>query len=46
MSAVEYETVIERPGMPRTEVVTHLTPLFDTEGHCYRIIGSARDISE
>ena len=42
---IEYETVIERPGY-RTEVVTHLTPLFDADGRCYRIIGSARDVSD
>jgi PAS domain S-box-containing protein len=42
---IEYETVIERKGF-RTEVVTHLTPLFDGEGRCYRIIGSARDVSD
>src|SRR5690606_30716234 len=33
------------PGY-RTEVVTHLTPLFDADGRCYRIIGSARDVSD
>jgi signal transduction histidine kinase len=43
---IEYETVIERPGVPRLEVVTHLTPLFDGDGHCYRIIGSARDVTD
>ena len=43
---IEYSNVIERAGMPRTEVVTHLTPLFDGEGRCYRIIGSARDVSD
>ncbi len=39
---IEYENVIDRPGL-RTEVVTHLTPLFDEAGRCYRIIGSDRD---
>ena len=43
---IEYETVIERPGVPRLEVVTHLTPLFDGDGRCYRIIGSARDVTD
>ncbi len=42
---IEYENVIERPGY-RAEVVTHLTPLFDENGRCYRIIGSARDVSD
>lgn len=42
---IEYETVIERPGY-RAEVVTHLTPIFDDDGRCYRIIGSARDVSD
>jgi two-component system, cell cycle sensor histidine kinase and response regulator CckA len=42
---IEYENIIERPGY-RLEVVTHLTPLFDEDGLCYRIIGSARDVSD
>jgi len=42
---IEYENVIERKGR-RTEVVTHLTPLFDADGRCYRIIGSARDVTD
>ena len=42
---IEYENVIERNGF-RTEVVTHLTPLFDANGRCYRIIGSARDVTD
>lgn len=42
---IEYENVIDRPGF-RTEVVTHLTPLFDANGRCYRIIGSARDVTD
>jgi PAS domain S-box-containing protein len=43
--AIEYENVVDRPGL-RTEVVTHLTPLFDESGRCYRIIGSARDVTD
>jgi PAS domain S-box-containing protein len=42
---IEYENVVDRGGI-RTEVVTHLTPLFDADGRCYRIIGSARDVSD
>jgi len=42
---IEYETVIERAGV-RTEVVTHLTPIFDENGRCIRIIGSARDVTD
>ncbi|MEO8541234.1 MAG: PAS domain S-box protein [bacterium] len=42
---IEYANVIERRGF-RMEVVTHLTPLFDSEGKCYRIIGSARDVTD
>jgi PAS domain S-box-containing protein len=42
---IEYENVVGRDGM-RVEVVTHLTPLFDSEGRCYRIIGSARDVTD
>lgn len=43
--AIEYENVVERNGA-RTEVVTHLTPLFDANGRCYRIIGSSRDVTD
>lgn len=43
--AIEYENVVERNGL-RTEVVTHLTPLFDSTGRCYRIIGSSRDVTD
>ena len=42
---IEYANVIDRPGM-RMEVVTHLTPLFDEDGRCYRIIGSSRDVTD
>ena len=42
---IEYENVVERDGL-RVEVVTHLTPLFDADGRCYRIIGSARDVTD
>ncbi len=42
---IEYENVVERDGL-RVEVVTHLTPLFDSKGRCYRIIGSARDVTD
>ncbi len=42
---IEYANVIVRPGV-RTEVVTHLTPLFDEGGRCYRIIGSSRDVTD
>ncbi len=42
---IEYENVVERDGI-RVEVVTHLTPLFDENGRCYRIIGSARDVTD
>jgi PAS domain S-box-containing protein len=42
---IEYENIVERGGV-RTEVVTHLTPLFDDEGRCYRIIGSSRDVTD
>jgi len=42
---IEYENVIERDGQ-RVETVVHLTPHFDEEGHCYRIIASARDVTD
>ena len=42
---IEYENVVERGGV-RTDLVTHLTPLVDENGRCYRIIGSARDVSD
>ena len=42
---IEYETVVDRNGT-HTEVVTHLTPLLDANGRCYRIIGSARDVTD
>ena len=42
---IEYETVIDRSGV-RTEMVTHLTPIFDAGGRCIRIIGSARDVTD
>jgi len=42
---IEYESIVERAG-GREEMVTHLTPLFDANGQCYRIIGSARDVSD
>lgn len=42
---IEYENVIERDGQ-RVETVVHLTPHFDEEGRCYRIIASARDVTD
>jgi PAS domain S-box-containing protein len=42
---IEYETPMDRPAF-RGQVVTHLTPLLDANGRCYRIIGSARDVSD
>jgi len=42
---IEYENVIEREGQ-RIETVVHLTPHFDEEGRCYRIIASARDVTD
>ncbi|MGE0601550.1 MAG: PAS domain S-box protein [Dehalococcoidia bacterium] len=42
---IEYANVVDRPGV-RIEVVTHLTPLYDENGNCYRIIGSSRDVTD
>lgn len=42
---VHYERSFEVNGEERTASV-HLTPLYDEEGRCYRVIGSSRDITE
>lgn len=42
---VHYERTFELNGEVRT-VSVNLTPLYDDEGRCYRIIGSSRDITE
>lgn len=42
---VDSERSFTRAGEERT-VSAHLTPIFDRDGRCYRVIGNSRDITE